>query len=338
MCLQLKSTILTVHRYDEHDGPRNAASAFVPREAALAARKAAMDREKATAQATPLPLTDDTDLEKAPAHHAPARRIMPNLPKLPLHNFTLGRRPTSQPGRSRDIAPIVEKEVGAPIVEKANPLEGLPVVAEPARMDVSHAEETNMTGNRAIPRNVSVDRAASRGNSGDKLAAGRLSAPPPEGVGASSLGTEPESAVPARLLPGGTATTTAVPPSSNAHLLSEALLMERGRRRLAATGHPVPAAPIMLRAPSAPGATRLAVPSRQSSPTPPTVPGPAASKSTGLQPALPAGGTILSPIPMKRGKGMTFKSIPTPMGTPAPGTGENAMEMARLDQSVRFNE
>ena len=314
--------LLTSFRYDDHGGPRNAASAFVPREAALAARKAAMDRDKALAQNTPLPLTNDADLEHPPVV-APARRVV--MPKLPIPKFTLGKRPLSQPGRARaaedPIAPtsLVEQEkaVATPINEKGNPLEHAPIqrFALPAEIG-GEADNADAKVTSRIPSEIAL--ATHRGSA---------QAEPAKPV-VPLTGVDPVSAVPARLLSGGSPVIpipNAAPPT-NASLLSEALLMERGRRRLAAAGQPILPAPPMLRVPSATG--RSAGSSRQ--PTPPS------ATSLSIPAMLPPGisdgpGQILSPIPVKRTP--KFKSVPTSIpGTPLSGQHvENPMEMTKIE-------
>ena len=356
-------------RYDEHDGPRNPASAFVPREAAMAARQAAIDREKALAAATPLPATNDADIERPPAPALqPSRRY---VPKLPLPRFTRGRRPVSQPGKSRSgdekaasgasipTTPAIGSDVvDADTVENAAAAEKLiagggevkldgntiPRVTTPTELDESEYLENRSKSDRGARR----DLAASQ------------SAPAPV-VGLSGL--DPATAVPARLLPGGGAATPMAAPPSNANLLTEALLLERGRRRLAAQQG---TAPSLVRLPSV-GAARSAIPSRQ--PTPPTgamtanasvgvvggggasagaggpgvgtgisatVPAPAPphpdSMTSSSAPSRPvgAGPSILSPMPMFVSgvkKGTKFKSVPTPIGTPRVGMQEEVDPM-----------
>ena len=311
---------MTSFRYDEHCGPRNAASAFVPREAALAARKAAMDREKAIAQAVPLPHTDDTDLEPVVVStSAPTRRIV--MPKLPMPKFSLSSRPTSQTGRARTSG----IETPTPIVEKEKIVENVPALT-PIRRTASPGEmpaETAIADAKPPSRSASDKALASRGNFGQ--VDGNKPVVPLTGL-------DPVSAVPPRLLSAGTmAAVPGVPPPSNANLLSEALMMERGRRRLAAAGQPVPPALAMLRVPSATSMGRIATPNRQ--PTPPSATS-AISQTVGP----PASVGILSPIPVKRTP--KFKSVPTPIsGTPISEQHiENPMEIMKINKMEKEGE
>ena len=309
--LEPHSGLTRVTRYDDQGGPRGAASVFVPREAALAARQAAMDREKAIAQATPLPPTNDADLEStAVAPSAPTRRVI--LPKLPIPKFSLGKRPLSQPGRARAGDVIA----ATPQIEKPRASEEISnqASASPVERDFAGSQVPSRTGSEnALP---------AYSNSG-QLEPSKPVIP--------LVGSDPVSAVPARLLPSGVAALPGNAPPTSANLLSEALLMERGRRRLAATGQPVPPPPAMLRVPSTVGVSRSSPATRQ--PTPPTVP---ASSAQSMSPT--SGDAILSPIPTKRMP--KFKSVPTPIsGTPMPGQHtENPMEMMEIPKVEKVAE
>lgn len=289
----------------------------MPKEAALAARKAAMDRDKALAQATPLPPTNDADLEPAvPA--APARRVV--MPKLPMPKFSLGKRPLSQPGRAR----IAENAALTAVIEKERPLAEKPTEEVPI-------QRTASPGDMKGEVDIADAKFPSRSPSEKALSAMHGATQDPTKPVVPLTGLDPVSAVPARLLSGGTPVTSNVAPPSNASLLSEALLMERGRRRLAATGQPISPPPAMLRAPSATGTGRSAVPSRQ--PTPPSATSPG---SPSMPPPAPSGtNPILSPIPVRRTP--KFKSVPTPIsGTPMPGQHmENPMEMTKIDNGEK---
>ncbi|ORY22900.1 hypothetical protein BCR39DRAFT_550565, partial [Naematelia encephala] len=280
--------------YDEHGGPRNAASAFVPREAALAARKAAMDREKAIAQSTPLPPTNDVELDaRADSQPVPSRRIIPKLPAT-MAKFGLGRRPASQPGRARtlDVAPVTAAPVEK--TEKTDKAEKPEILGENKRS--------------ASPSQMDDDAPPARSASDKGLVERRGSLPREQSIVGALPSFDRPTAVPARLLPGGGAATPSTAPPSNA-LLTEALLFERGRRR----GGSRP-----------PNTSRSSVPSRQ--PTPPSATG----SATGVQPqrSVPvqapsqgqglnqgSQGGIISPTPVAAKRGM-FKSVPTPIPTP----------------------
>jgi metal transporter CNNM len=292
-----------MERYDEHDGPRNAASAFVPREAALAARQAAIDREKALAAATPLPATNDADLDVTAAQPIVPKRTL--MPKLPV-KFSIGKRPISQPGRSRttdDTKPPVPLQETEKVEQVAHP--GVKRAESPEPM---HPDSEDL-------KLLSADKQIGIRGSGADLSKAAVPA----------SGIEPVTAVPARLLSttGGAATPAAAPPN----LLSEALMIERGRRRLAATGTPIGNnSTTGIRVASASGYQRSSAPSRQ--PTPPTNVGGAVLTPTSSAPGGPAQGPgIISPIPVPaQGKrGTKFKSVPTPLppGTPSLGSAEN---------------
>ena len=331
-------------RYDDNGGPRNAASAFVPREAAMAARKAALDREKALATAVPLPPTNDAEIE-----HPPPLQPQPSawrVPKLPMPKFSLGRRPLSQPGKPRVPEMSSSQPVAAPTPPNANATsdmnEKLETLREPVNSGGIPREEVLLEGDQ-IPvvtspgelgeeeAGFTTTRSQSERGSRRDTSNSQLQTP--------LTGVDPVSAVPARLLPGvGAATTPAVAPPNNANLLSEALLMERGRRRLAVQQGQTPPPP-MIRIPSSGAIVRSQVPSRV--PTPPS--------GTGNSPILPskpvmgipgAGTTspaVLSPAPIQASRrGTKFKSVPTPIGTPKIGSNDDPMlEMSSIDRGRR---
>ena len=319
--------------YDEHGGLRNAASAFIPREAALAARKAAMDSEKTLAQATPLPPTNDADIDTlvSPAPISQSYRRI--VPKLAMPKFSLGRRPASQPGRPH--VPV-EKPAGS-TGESITPPTASTILPDETQMEESATTEvespqrsgsaTQLDGQEdIIPcRSASEKELSSRRQS----SARDLSAPP---APLSSL--EPASAVPARLLPGGGAATPNASPPSNANLLSEALLMERGRRRYAASQDSTPG---ILRVPSSIGSWSGGA---SPQPTPPPLGGSGAtgavtsqSKTMPPPPTTVLGQSgLISPIPVLAKRGTKFKSVPTPIPTPRIGMVEDPMEMTKVEQ------
>ncbi|ODN76402.1 CBS domain-containing protein [Cryptococcus wingfieldii CBS 7118] len=185
--------------YDQHGAPLSAASAFVPREAMLAARKATLARQQlAVAQSTPLPPTNDADIETAAP--APKGRVMGKLPAL--SKFSL-KKPLSQPGRARTLD-VTTTPSGTPPPSAAG------VVATPAEEKASFAR-----GTVASPAEIE-DKPARRSSAPFDTA-------------------ETATAVPARLLPGSTTATT---PAPQPKLLNEALLIERERRRLGTASQP----------------------------------------------------------------------------------------------------
>ncbi|WWD20450.1 hypothetical protein CI109_104926 [Kwoniella shandongensis] len=304
--------------YDEHGAPRSDASAFVPQEAMLAARKAAMARQElAVASGTPLPPTNDADLVQPSLPASAPRRVMP---KLPLPKFSLGKRPISQPGRARTAVEEPKVVISPTPDEKAAAMGGdIKRTASPGEIDPA----AGLDENKPISRTQSEVKIGVRTNLIDS---------------ATSLPVKaaPVSAVPARLLSTGvTATTPNVAPPSNTNLLSEALMIERGRRRMGGTGAVVPTGSA-----SAPGAAKRTVstsgatvrsgsvtPARQATP-------PIAGAGGAASPALPAAGVIastpvgggsaaggvLSPQPIQAKRTPKFKSVPTPLtSTPVPG-------------------
>ena len=310
-----------------------------------------MDREKAVAEATPLPSTNDTDIERpAPPSTQPSRRYVPKL----LPRFTRGRRPTSQPGKSRSVdekhlaeqsaapTPRTEGPAATPTDSITTPATPIPTEekSKSAPAPVEGQEEVKLDGGD-IPRIVTptefneteyVQRSKSdRGT----LRLDIVSQSAPAATAQPHLtGHDPVSSVPARLLPGGApAPDAGAAPPSNANLLSEALLLERGRRRLAAQ-QGIPAGAIRI--PSTGGIPRSGAPSRQ--PTPPSgTSGPAphlASLPVGSATVpSPTPGQVLSPMPMPARRGTKFKSVPTPIGTPRiGGPEENPMEMVKLPE------
>ncbi|WWC92621.1 uncharacterized protein L201_007580 [Kwoniella dendrophila CBS 6074] len=316
--------------YDEHGEPRSDASAFVPREAMLAARKAALARQNlALAESTPLPATEDTDLDQPVVAQ---RRV---LPKLPMPKFSLGKKPLSQPGRSRTAdltmsqSPQVQKSATPPVPSSSQ-------LQTPAEQNFSNnlgpGGEIKRT---ASPGELQVDNqeddSVRRTQSDNKISSRRQSGPNNDVVQpvVPLKGLDPVTAVPARLLSGGGAVTPNVAPPSNANLLSEALLFERGRRRAAGnvvggngsgTNTPPINRAVSQSGSGSTGGIRLTssnVPSRQ--PTPPIIPVSPANATTGGNPAPGNNnnGGIISPQPIQAKKVPKFKSVPAP-GTPAP--------------------
>lgn len=178
--------------YDEYDtdGGRTEASNFVPREAALAASKAALGREQATQEPNPA---------LGAAESAPAKRGM--MPKLPKFNLTKAR---SQPGRSRADLPQV-----IPPQRAASPVP-------------TFKDEEQEKGNASNP----VETATVPTLESEKPA-------------------DPAPKITRFAAVEGSQTT----PNSSTNLLSEALMIERGRRRLAAGA----ARPGVARTASSPG-------------------------------------------------------------------------------------
>ncbi|KAL1412592.1 hypothetical protein Q8F55_000339 [Vanrija albida] len=249
--------------YDQHGGSRNPASSYVPREAALAARQAALDRAKAlteAAAATPLPNTNDADLEPLVCTTpAPVKRTMP---KLPI-KFNIGRRSGSQPGHSRDNSGFtpVPTPGATPSEEKDYVAAGDAVAA--ARVPIVTFSKPATPP--VVPTPVGTPPAT---GDGSKAVAARLAgvavAPAPTGTMSS--------------------------PASSTNLLSEAILIERGRRR----GQ---AAPTLSRPSSGPGVARASLP-------PATTAANAAAQGDAA-----AGGARRAPM---------FKSAPLGGAVPAP--------------------
>lgn len=291
-----------------------------------------MAREKAKAEAAATQVATDTEAEQAlqPQQPAAKRTI---IPKLPV-KFSLGKKPLSQPGKSR-TAPPVSAAPPAGSSEESKP--ALPPIITTGKPTFAEPEPIGSTD--AVP-GIAEGGLNSRSQSENRLSEKRETSAPDLKSMRTGPGTESASAVPARLLPGGTGSAGpgASAPAAVAapNLLSEAILIERGRRRMAATGSPAPG---VMRAPSAPGVSRaLAItPATIRVPTPPTS-GSLPPKSSGSPAVVPgassvphtpghalAGGTaaagvIHSPQPVAAGKRGMFKSVPTPMpNTPVPG-------------------
>ncbi|WVQ75716.1 hypothetical protein IAR50_005346 [Cryptococcus sp. DSM 104548] len=231
--------------YDQHGVPLSAASAFVPREAMLAARKATLARQQlAVAQSTPLPPTNDADLEASQSSApAPKGRVMGKLPAL--SKFSL-KKPMSQPGRSRTLD-IASTSAGTP------PLSAGGAAATPAEEKATFAR-----GTVASPAEIEDKHQPAR----------RASAPFDT--------SETATAVPARLLPGST---TAPSPAPQPKLLNEALLIERERRRLGLASQPVAHRSLS----AGPGGLRQATPpiAEQARLAPPIEGGGASAATTG---------------------------------------------------------
>ncbi|RXK36611.1 hypothetical protein M231_06152 [Tremella mesenterica] len=289
--------------YDEHGVPRSEASAFVPQEAMLAARQAALERDRAAAASTPLPPSADVGLEVPP----PVRRVaLPKLPTMP--KFSMSKRAISQPGRARNAPEQTQGQPPPstqPIAQAASGTTETPIIvvgsdelSPPRASSGIDLSSSNMTENPLPISDPAIQsKPPSRNTSGNALNA-MIS---PESTASAPAAIA--SAVPPRLL--GSTGTTSVPsptPSKPATALSEALLMERSRRRLA-TGTTTGGQPGVLRAPST-------TPSQR-------VPGPIGLQPPSRQPTPPAGtsvSTIISPQPRRAPK---FKSVPTPLpGTP----------------------
>ncbi|WVW87114.1 hypothetical protein I302_109171 [Kwoniella bestiolae CBS 10118] len=290
--------------YDEHGVPRSDASAFVPREAMLAARQAALARQNlALAESTPLPSTNDADLDQQPSTGGTRRTMIPKL-TMTKPKFSLGKKPVSQPGRSRTV--------DEPKITAATP----PLVSQP-QLPSHDAPSSSLVAGSEIRRTSSPSEiiqdqndAPRRTQSEVKINARRQSTPTEAQLGANVplKGLDPVTAVPARLLSGGGAVTPNIAPPSGTNLLSEALMIERGRRRGGTNTPPI------LRAVSQ-GAVKSTPSSRQT--TPPT--SSTGQTSTSSAPAGAAGGGILSPQPVQAKKVPKFKSVPAPLvSTPAP--------------------
>ncbi|WWC73902.1 uncharacterized protein I206_107874 [Kwoniella pini CBS 10737] len=302
--------------YDEHGVPRSDASAFVPREAMLAARKAALARQNlALAESTPLPATNDSDIEQQAlaASGGPGRRV--GLPKLPMPKFSLGKKPLSQPGKSRSAPDDPKLQITTTSQTPPPPASQAQFTAEPGSISLPEVDET-------VRRTQSEVRVNSRrqSESNDVTPQGATNVP--------LKGLDPVTAVPARLLSGGGAVTTNIaPPSNNANLLSEALIMERGRRRVTGAA----STPPVHRALSQSG-VKSNVPSRQ--PTPPS--GVAASTTNMTRPNTAPNEGILSPQPVQGKKVPKFKSIPTPMtGTPAAVERSDPLERIKKNTDLK---
>lgn len=261
--------------YDQHGGTRNPASSYVPREAALAARQAALDRAKATAAAaaaTPLPNTNDADLEPpvtTPA--APPKRTV--MPKLPL-KFNIGRRTGSQPGHSRENS-------------------GLTPAATPGATTTSTDEKDYVAaGDAAALARAPVVTFSKPGTPGATTTP--VGTPPATGDGSKTVAAR-LAGVPVAPAPTGTLST----PASSTNLLSEAILIERGRRRGQAT--PVPT---LSRPSSGPGVARAAL--------------------TSTTPAINAGSQGDAAAAGAARRAPMFKSAPLAgAGAPAPAAAES---------------
>ncbi|KAK6908644.1 hypothetical protein I204_02063 [Kwoniella mangroviensis CBS 8886] len=296
--------------YDEHGVPRSDASAFVPREAMLAARKAALARQNLTlAESTPLPATNDADLEQPQSQSTGARRVIPKLITKP--KFGLGKKPASQPGRSRTADVTITSSTPPPPAAPAqSPGNDAPSISLAAGGEIKRTSS---------PGEIDQDDAPRRTQSEVKMNARRQSTPTDPQVASTGAGVvplkgiDPVTAVPARLLSsGGAVTPNIAPPSGTNNLLNEALMIERGRRKAGANTPPI------IRAVSQ-GATlgiRSNVPSRQ--PTPPSQ-GSTSTASGPSGPSVPTGG-IVSPQPVQAKKVPKFKSVPAPplVSTPTP--------------------
>lgn len=260
--------------YDKEGGPPSAASQFVPREAALAARKAALEREKAaalaTAAATPLPPTGDVDVEQPAVAPSATKRVMTAIPKMPRFNITKSR---SQPGRPRGELP----EKTLPIKRSTSPVPTL--------------------------KNEETDAAIS---------------PTPISTGADksvTIDTVPTT-IPPRLN-SGSGEGSLSNPASSTNLLAEAVMIERGRRRLAATGS---APPGLLRASSTTGIVR---PTPQRTGTPPSGISPAAAAAV----AAPAAAASGRRTPMFKSTPLSMSSSSSSQVASAPPTAQPVFDL-----------
>lgn len=298
----------------------------------MAAMQAAVAREKAKAEASAMQPAADGETEQAQQQQQPTtkRTIMPKLPV----KFSLGKKPLSQPGKSRTAPPVAA-------ALPAGSIEDTPAAPPPiiATGKPTFAEPESIGSTDVVSGSVAEVGLGTRSQSENRLSERRETSAPDLKSMRTGQGAESASAVPARLLhsgtgpagPGASAPATVAAPS----LLSEAILIERGRRRMAATGSPAPG---VMRAPSAPGVSRaLAITPTARVPTPPTggllppkslgspaaPPGLVSAPQTpGVAAAagVPAAGIIHSPQPVAASKRGMFKSVPTPLpNTPVPG-------------------
>lgn len=293
-------------RYDEHGVPRSAASAFVPLEAMLAARKAALARQElAIAQSTPIPPVSDADVEQVVAAPTPGagRRVKA---KIQIPKFSL-KKPVSQPGRPRT------ERLAANETPVATPPADPPCYTnKPDERSTYSAQIITIPGELDEPPLACAQ-------SDSRLVNRRLSTPLDSGATATpspqpqySLSVPgPASAVPTRLLPaGGTVSTPAVIPASHQpSLLNEAIFIGRERKRMAAS-HPG-----QVRSQSS-GPT---VSSKQ--PTPPISVYDFGIQAAGVNGERVEGQEIVSPRPIaaQQKKIPKFKSVPTPVATPSFG-------------------
>ncbi|WVQ95879.1 hypothetical protein IAU59_002978 [Kwoniella sp. CBS 9459] len=300
--------------YDEHGVPRSDASAFVPREAMLAARAAALARQDfALAQSTPLPGGHDSDIDQPPSYPAGAAPKR-GLAKLPIPKFSLGKRPASQPGRARTEDMTRSTGTSTPPIQRS--------VNQSSTSDTRRNSSGDRLDPSLHPTGVvdaaigPADELASRVQSDVKLNATQGASPPTvnSAVPGSAnppmtidlKGIEPVTAVPARLLPTGGAATPSLAPPSTANMLNEALMIP-GRKRGAvpAAGAVSTSVPGISRTASTSGALRSASvpPSRQ--PTPP-------STGTGTSTGHGAFSASEGQTGQSR-KVPKFKSIPQPL-------------------------
>ena len=266
-------------RYDEHGGPRSPASAYVPREAALAARQAVLNREAAIAETVPLPATNDADLEQAPA--APKR----TLSKLPNIKFSLGRRPASNPGKPREPLTAPPQIPASTEPTDAAAAKG----PTPSQIDLPGLSTTAVP--MASPLPIEDDRPPVRSASEARL--------PARGPPAAAL-----------------AMTPAEPLAPVPRPLNEALLIERGRRRYgrtpstSATGFPRSTVPSRTVTPE----IGLAPASRSATASRPIVPAPSGASAVLAPPAgskkTPRFKSIPTPLPGTPAAGLTAVENP----------------------------
>lgn len=294
-------------RYDEHGMPRSAASAFVPLEAMLAARKAALARQElAVAQSTPLPHVNDADFEQVVTAPTPGagRRVMA---RIQIPKFSL-KKPPSQPGKLRT------EHLGANETPAATPPVGPPGYS-------NRPDEKSTYSAQVVTTPAELDeQTLACAQSDNRLVNHRLCTPP-DSCAPTTASPQPQhssstpvlaSAVPTRLLTAGAtaSTPTAMPASQQSSLLNEAIFIERERRRMAAS-HPgqvrgQSSGPIL------PSPRQL---------TPPISVSNFGIQVTGVNGERVEGQGIVSPQPIaaQRKKVPKFKSVPTPVATPSSG-------------------
>ncbi|WVR07902.1 hypothetical protein IAU60_004945 [Kwoniella sp. DSM 27419] len=299
--------------YDEHGVPRSDASAFVPREAMLAARSAAVARQQlALAQSTPLPIGEDVELQAPQGQAVPqSKRGLSKLPLPNLPKFSLGKRPASQPGRARteDVKVLGTATPPQQIQVPSARSGSVPVAAKNADNEVLSASPGEIA-----PTALTEEVPPTRSKSEVKLSE-RQTTSPGEMVPAATMvpikGDEPVTAVPARLLSSGNPATTAVaPPSATTPMLNEALMM--GKRRQGSGLVAAVAASPRTSAVGAAARPGQVTPVRQATPPP------GQSLSDGQAAPVNAQAGIIAPHPVHGKKVPKFKSVPTPRsGTPA---------------------
>ena len=262
----------------------------------MAARQAVLNRESVEAATVPLPKTSDADITEQPRPPI-AKRTISRIPNL---KFGLGRRPASNPGRPREPLPVSTEVESAQASSQPD--------AAPASRSASRAPDRKGSL-PASPSDLSEDKPPTRSVSEARLPVRQPSMVAVTGGGLQPLAMTPAAATDEAAQPPGLsvpAPRTAVPGA-----LSEALMIERGRRR----GIPIPAFP---RIASSTGLPRSGVPSRSGTPD--------------ISPRQPGGAAAPKRAPR-------FKSVPTPMpGTPVPDSAamENPLDAARADKAIEL--